>query len=250
MQRTRFVLAVALVLCAPAAPRADALADLRARLAALKPAGPFAARIDIRSTGTKGDEGDASRVERAAAVDVVQDDAGLRLQWNAAEIATARSGKIAQERNPEAAKTGGLAELSAISAAELLDAAPALLLRLEGAVLLETRPESYKGAPATLFSLSLRNPTSVKDRKRMKLYEAGLKLWLDAEGWPLGMEERIRVRYSFMFIGVNIDNTVAETYARTADRLYVTLRTEDNAVSGLGQKGGTRSTLRITPRAG
>src|SRR6185369_1227524 len=245
-----FAIAMALALGTPVGAGADPLAALRARLAALRPAGPFAARIDIRSTGTKGDEDDASRVEKAASVDAVQDGAGIRLQWNAAEIATARRGMIAAERNPEAKKAGGLAELGTLEVAALLDAGPDLLLRLEGAALLESGSENYQGRPATRYTLAMPNTASAKDRKRMKKYDAQLRLWVDAQGWPLAIEEKIHVRYSFMFIGVNLDNTLVQAYTHTEDRLYVTAKTAENSVSGLGQKGGTRSTFKVTPRAG
>ena len=248
MKRFATCLAALLALSTPAALRADALADLRTKLAALKPAGAFAARIDIRSTSTKGDEDDASRIERTAAIAAIQDGAGIRLQWSASAIAAARRGKTEQERNPEARQSGGLAELSAISASALLDAAPVLLLRLEGAALVETRPDHYQGRPALLILVIPRNPMSEKDRKRVKKYVATLKIWVDDQGWPLAMEEKIRVRYSFMFIGVTLDNSTTEVYVHTVDRLYVTEKKEENLVAGLGQKGGTRATLNVTPQ--
>ena len=248
MKHSALFLAAAFTLLAPAALRADALADLRAKLAALKPAGAFAARIEIRSTGTNDDEGTASRDEKSASIDALQDAAGVHLIWSAAQIEMARKENAEQARHPDAPKSGGMAELSAMHAAALLDAAPGLLLQLEGATLVDSHPENYQGKPATLITLTPRNSLSEKDKKRVKKYEATLKIWVDGQGWPLALESKVHIKASMFLISFTADNSATESFAHSADRLYVTVKSEDSSGSGLGQHGGSHATTKVTPQ--
>ncbi len=247
MKQTAFLLVLSFALLASAALRADALADLRAKLSALKPAGAFAARIEIRSTGSNDDEGTASRNEKSASIDALQDAAGIHLAWSAAQIEMARRENAEQQRHPDAPKSGGLAELSATSAAALLDAAPGLLLRLEGATLVDSHAENYQGKPATLIVVTPRNTLSEKDRKRIKKYETSMKIWLDAQGWPLAAESKVHLKASMYLISFTADHSATESFAHTADRLYFIARTEENSGAGLGQKGGDRVVTKVTP---
>lgn len=248
MKHIALFLATAFSLLSPAALRADALTDLRAKLAGLKPAGSFSARIDIRSSGTNDDEGTATHDERVAVIDATLDTAGIRLQWNSAELEKARRERAEQARNPDSPKSGGLAELSAMNAAALLDRAPSLLLRLEGATLIESRADTYQGKPVTLLILTPRNSLSAKDKKRIKKYEDTLKLWVDAQGWPLGLQSKTHLKASMFLISITDDNNESEVFAHTADRLYVVTETEDSSGSWLGQHGGNHKTTKVTPQ--
>ncbi len=246
----RFLPLLPLSLTALAAAAGDPLADLRARLQSLKAAAPFAARIEIRESSRNDDEGARSDQEKTASVEARHDAGGVQLRWDRAAIEKARRDAAAAERDPDAAKHGGLAGLNADAALDLLDRAPKLLLDLEEATLIGSRADEYGGRPATRLTISPRVAMSRRQRKHVKKLDATLTLWLDGEGWPLAAEWVTHLKGSFMLVGFAVDDDEKTIFARAADRLYAASVVREGSGSGFGQQGRDRKTVTLTPLGG
>ncbi len=239
--------AVILACLAPAPAFADALTELRTRLQTIKPVAPYNARIELRTNGITDDDGEQNKFDRAASIEATHDTRGVRLHWTAALLDQARTQKANAQRNPDAPKTGTLASFDANVALDLLDAAPELLLMLEGATLVETRVDTYDNKPASLLVLKPRVSLAKREKKRIKKFESTANLWLDADGWPLAIESQQRVKASMMLISFLADTKEKRTYGHTADRLFVTTSTRDTASEGFGQKSQEHTTTKVTP---
>lgn len=241
---------IVVLAAATASLAGDPLADLRTKLQGLKPAGTFTARIEVKETGRQDDEGTAQERVESASVEASDGEAGLRINWTPAQLAQARQDAQQRARNPDAAKGGGLASLSAEEAHGLLDAAEPLLTEIEGGTLVEIRDDRYRGAPARLLVITPRSTLSQKDRKRVKQLDDRIKIWVDAEGWPLGYEHTTHVKVSFMLMSFTADTGDTTQLARTGDRLWVQSRVTTSAGSGMGQKGSQRRAFTVTPLHG
>jgi len=240
------LLSIVVLAAATASLAGDPVAELRTKLQGLKPSGTFSARIEVKETGKQDDEGTAQETVESVAVEASDGEAGLRISWTPAQLAQARREALLRARNPDAPKSGGLATLDAEEAHGLLDAAEPLLQLLEGATLVEARDDKFRGQPARLLVLTPRDAMSEKDRKRIKQHEDKLKLWLDAEGWPLGYERTVHIKASFMLMSFTADNNNSTQFGRTGDRLWVQSRATSSSGAGMGQKGTTRRSVTVT----
>ncbi len=229
-----------------AACHADALSDLHARLQAIKPTTPLSARIELRSTGVTEDDGNQSTTERTALIEATHDATGIRMNWASTMLDKARLQKAAVLRDPDTPKPGALVGLDANAALDLLDAAPDLLLALEGATLIESREDKFENKPSTLLTLKPRMSMAKKDIKRMKKFEYVAQLWLDADGWPVAMESQQHVKFSMMLMSFNTDTREKRLYGHTADRLFVTASSRDGSFEGFGQKTAEHATTAVT----
>ncbi len=241
------LLATSAGLCPLAA--SDPLDELRQTLRSAAPDGALTARVDIRSTSVNDDEGDSSAEERTATLEATLDTAGLRLSWPAAELERGRRLAAERRRNPEAPTAGGLAELDAMAAADLLDAAPGLLVTLDGATLTGSRADTWQGQPARLLDIAPAQAMSEKDRKRVKELDDTLRIWVGGDGWPLALERTTHVKAKFMLMSFVSDSATNTTYGRAGGRLYCATTRRDDSGEGMGQKGGTRATTTVTPVA-
>jgi pimeloyl-ACP methyl ester carboxylesterase len=111
---------------------ADALGDLRAKLAGLSGSTPYTGTLTLRSTVTNGKK---PATHAQVAVKVASGAEGLQMNFAPALLARASSEAAAQAKNPDApAPTrDALAKLSTDRVQAALDMAPVLLHMLEGA---------------------------------------------------------------------------------------------------------------------
>jgi hypothetical protein len=225
---------------------ADTLADLRLRLQAIKPTTPLTAHIELRSSMLEDNDGDPLKTERNATIEAVHDTNGIHLSWPSALLEKTQQQEASSQRNPDAPKLGVLAPIDANVAVGLLDAAPDLLLALEGATLVESKADPFQGKPATLLTLKLRPSLTKKDKKRIKKYDYSAKLWLDTDGWPLAMESQEHAKASMMLISFITDTKEKRIYGHSTERLFVTNGSHDLTFEGFGQKTEEHATTTVT----
>jgi hypothetical protein len=235
-----------LAILVTAASHADTLTDLRVRLQAIKPTTPLTARIELRSNRLEGDDDDQLKTERNATIEAVHDTNGIHLNWTSALLEKAQQQEANSQRNPDAPKLGVLAPFDANVAVELLDAAPNLLLTLEGATVVESKADQFQSKPATLLTLKLRPSLTKKDKKRVKKYDYSAKLWLDTEGWPVAMESLEHSKASMMLISFITDTKEKRIYSHSTERLFVTTSSHDLTFEGFGQKTEEHTTTTVT----
>ncbi|MDQ3198913.1 MAG: hypothetical protein M3Q46_06950, partial [Verrucomicrobiota bacterium] len=176
-----------LLIMMPALARADALGDLRARLQRLQGNDALRARVEIAIRRSGGESANPKKSAGSTSVIVESGGQGLRMSWSADQIRQSRRAEAEKRAHPDAARSdvATLTALEANDALALLDAAEPLRRALEGATLLEDKPDSYKGKPARLLTIRLDLRLPEEGRKALKESDALLKLWLDSAGHPL-----------------------------------------------------------------
>ncbi len=237
-----------LILAAPALGRADALGDLRATLQGLQSDQTLHARVEIKTRRSGGESGNPKQAAGDSSVIVESSGQGLLMSWSPDQIRQSRQAAAAKSAHPDAARSdvATLTALEANDALDLLDAAEPLRRALEGAVLLEDKPDTYKGQPARLLVIRLDLRLAEEGRKALKESEATLKLWLDRAGQPLGMDRDLRLRFSKFFLSYRVHDEEVREYQIAGGRLIVIRSQHDNSGSGLGHTEETHTTTTVT----
>jgi len=237
-----------LLLAIPTPLFADGLTDLRATLQKLQSDQPLRARVEIR-TRHSGGESDKQKESQAISTVIVESGPqGLTLSWSPDQIKQSRKAAWAERANPDAPKSD-LAALKALEAGDalnLLDAADPLRRGLEKAVLQEDKRDNYQGKPARLLIVKVDLGLDEEERKALKSSEAILKLWLDGDGVPLGMERDIQARFSKFLIGFRVHEHETREFQRAGGRLVVTRASKDSSGSGLGHSDESHTTTSVT----
>jgi len=234
-------------LLAPLPAAADPLADLRAALQRPAAETPVRARIEVRVTQTQSGDGATRQTVKDATITAEEGPQGLRLGWPAQALADARKAARQRAANPDAkVQDGGLAELDAETAADLLSYAELLLLLLDGATLVEEKNDVRQGRPARLVVFHPAARMDADDRKMLKSREDTVRLWLDPDGTPLELDRTVELKFSKFFITFSVTNKEARTFARAGNRLIVAAETTEGGGSGLGQSGGQKRQVKVT----
>lgn len=245
--RILVVLAAALPLLTAPPLHADRLTDLRATLEKLRGDSPVKAQISVRSVRKNGDEKEKGQTTQEVTVVAEQGPQGLRLTWSPQLLAEARKAARQKVANPDAPVTQGvgLGVLDAEQAADLLDAADALLLSLDRAVLAEDKMEPRGGKPTRVLVIKPHDGLSTDDRKALKSREDTLKIWLDDGGIPVALDRRSNLKFSKFMISFSFSRHQTATFAVTGDRLVTLSANEESSGSGLGQSEDTNETVRV-----
>ena len=241
-------IALLLFLASPSLVSADALADLRAKLKSLTPQGEIRARIDVQSRSESSENDNVDTSTESVLGELGPQ--GLRIGWMVDQLAAARAAEMQSHRNPDAPQTGVvLGEIPASTLANLLDHAWGLLLTLEGGTLVDQKPDNSKGVCGLLLVVRPLNRMSAADAKIIKSYEDVLKIWLDAEGWPVGSDRQIKYRGSKFFVSFSGEQRQQREYARANGHLIIAHETRQGSGSGLGTEshGTTTTTVTLMP---
>lgn len=236
------------VLALPAPLFADGLTEVRATLQKLQSDQPLRARVEIK-TRRSGGESDKQKQSQATSTVIVESGPqGLTLSWSPEQIKQSRKAAWAERANPDAPKSD-LATLKALEAGDalnLIDAADPLRRALEKAVLQEDKRDNYQGKPARLLVFKVDLGLDEEERKALKSSEAILKLWLDSDGVPLGLERDIQARFSKFLIGFRVHEHETREFQRAGGRLVVARASKDSSGSGLGHSEETHTATTVT----
>jgi hypothetical protein len=241
-------LAIMFLIAAPVLARGDALGELRGTLARLQSEQTLRARVEIKTKRSGGESGKPKEAAGSSSVIVESGATGLHLSWLPEQIRQSRQAAAEKSAHPDAARSD-VATLSALEpndALDLLDAAEPLRRGLEGAVLLEDKPDSYKGKPARLLVIRLDLRLEEEARKALKDCDATLKLWLDGNGQPLGMDRDLRLRFSKFFLSYRVHDEETREFQIAGGRLVATHSQHDNSGSGLGHSEESHTTMTVT----
>ena len=234
---------VAALLLASAA-WADALDDLRLRLA------PSSAMEPLRATAlreVRRERKDQPTQEGAVRFTLTASAAGLQIEYAPTELQRAAAEKSQTDPDQPQPVSMALQNLDIAGLAAMLDAGPALLGLLEGGSLIRQSPGEYQGLPAQLLEVSLPARVPSSEMKYMKTAQSSARLWLDAAGLPLCLEHQLQLKGSFLFISFEASRIQRSRYQRAGGR-WVVLREELRRTgSGLGQSGSsvTTTTLKL-----
>ncbi|MEP6936490.1 MAG: hypothetical protein ABI871_00305 [Chthoniobacterales bacterium] len=210
---------------------------------------PLRARVEIK-TRNLGGESDKQKqqAEGTSSVIVESGPQGLKLSWSPEQIKQSRKAAWEKTANPDAPKSK-LATLTALDAGEalnLLDAADPLRRWLENALLQEDKPDAFEGKSARLLVIRVDLRLNEEGRKAMKSSEAVLKLWLDGNGVPMGLDRDIHIRFSKFFLSYRVREHETREFQGAGGRLCVTRASHDSSGSGLGHSEESHSTTNVT----
>jgi len=243
----RFPLAVSFLVCTlPSLARADALTDLRATLGRLSGTTPIRGSVDVTSTARSDD--DNKPREGKVTVGFEVNDSGLRILYpreTLMQATTEARGRAVDAERPAPVRNG-LRGVQPLGLADLLDAAAALSVALESAQLLEAKQSAWRGKPSRLVVFKMAPKMSKAQSKRVKKLDMKLSVWLGDDGIPLGAEQTLEAKASFLLMSFESSQKESWAFARVGDRLVATRHEENGKSDGLGQHQVERTTHMIT----
>jgi hypothetical protein len=235
-------------LLAASALHADTLGDLRAALQKLQGRESIKARAEVNTTSLNGEGKKQKSKQSRGAVLLEEGPGGLRLGWTSEQMEAARVETRRKKTDPEAQTPNldSLRALNAEDASEMLGAAPALLVKLSQVKLLEEKPETFGGRPARMLHLQMEPALSAETRDVMKKYEQRLKVWLDADGTPLGAEESVDFKGSKFLISFGGSSRETSVYRKVGGRLVAERTTKETSGSGMGMTSSGKTIVALT----
>lgn len=242
------LIALLLVFAAPMLARGEALDDLRATLQRLQSDQTLRARVEIQTRRSGGESDKQKQSTGDSSVLVESGGQGLRMSWSAQQVRQSREAAAEKAAHPDArhSDVATLTALEANDALDLLDAAEPLRRSLEGAVLLCDKSGTYKDKPARLLIIQLDLRLEEEARKALKECDATLKLWLDKDGQPLGMDRDLHLRFSKFFLSYRVHDEEVREFQVAGGRLVVARSQHDNSGSGLGHRETSQTTTTVT----
>ena len=236
----------------PASLHADTLADVRTALTALRGSAPIHASFEMQRMRKAQGRFANNESSGLADVDVVADQAGLRITFATPLLDRATAEAVAHQADPKKSTPvrSTLAEIDATTLADDLDYAHAMLRLLSiGKVVSDTRT-AWQGHPSHLLVMKL-NPKLNPEATtvfHVNFSDDSLRLWVGADNVPLAAERIQKGTAGFLFLKGEMNNRQSWVFSRFADRLLVTRYESSFAGSGFGQKGEGRNVQIVTVR--
>ncbi|MGH8278046.1 MAG: hypothetical protein ACRETQ_00545 [Gammaproteobacteria bacterium] len=240
----------ALILCASA--RADALGDLRAKLASLDGRAPIQATLTVETTTVSKKE-NAGKPQTAQARLELRAGDGLSVHVDAATLQQAATELAAATTNathPTPALSLLRSSVDPVTLAELLSEGPHLLRKLSPATAATVTATTLWGKPAQELTVSLPAPKS-SDIK-LKDFSDSFSIWLDTGGVPLAASEQTQGKGCFLFLCMRVAESASYTFEVAGGRLLASKLSTEHKQSGLGQDSDTHTvyTLEVQSPAG
>ena len=246
------LLALAAVLLAATAARADGLADLRAALARLQAQTPLKATLDVKTLDRRGDGVEGFEKAGQASVNVEDGARGLQVVVTKDTLARMESESRQQARDSKA-KTPtvwGLAKLDSNEVLPMASASAAVSRSLDESTFRSEKADTWGGRPARLLTFTIPvTKVPEQQRKYVKEFDGTLSIWIGADGTPLASETHALVKgRAFLVVGFEAVDDTSSTYGVIGDRL-LTLHSEHRmASSGAGEHGEQRSVKTLQPQ--
>lgn len=229
---------------------AGELDTLRATLRGMHASEPFAATLEVRNDTRGGDEDAPKTTNAHLELSVAVNTNGLQLGFSRALLKRVADEQAANARNPnQSVPTAELVRsIGPLRARTVVDFAPALLRRLEGAKLTTQRDEAHAGKPAHLLVFDVPAGLGKSDSDAVKHYKGELKIWLDTDGIPLAIDESRVYKGRKFFISFATSSAISASLERLGSRLIATRMRTENKGSGFGQSNDSVTTISVTPQ--
>jgi len=248
--------AIVLLAIASALPaHADTLSDLRAVLGRLNGHAPIKATFEVQRSGQSKGRFVNDRYSGSVAVELEADTAALRVVLPQALLDTIAREEAAKLRNPaaETPTLNALWEVSAVHTAEAVDFAPALLLRIDGAKLVDDRATTLQGRPARMVVLDLpqrvAQPNGTIEIGKVTVEKDRMTIWLGADGLPQAAEHVRTINASAFFFKARTEDKESCQFAAAAGRLLRLRYESKSSGSGLGQTGSGSLVFTLKPHS-
>jgi len=243
--RTAVILSLALALPV----RADALSDLRAALDRLPGTTSTKANLTLQTWNRSTEDKKPKDTQGSAYAWVEDGPEGLRLLWSRDLLRKVESEDQAHKADPEkdTPTRAAFGKVDALDVADLLNYAKSFQRELADAELVGQQAEAFEGKPATRLDLKLQPKLSESDRKHIKKLEATAKVWLGADGLPIGLELFQSMKGSFFLISFQGEHKKRLAFLHAGDRLIAIKRESEEKGSGMGMGSESRTVITIKP---
>jgi hypothetical protein len=243
----RALLAV-LLLSSVATARADALGDLRQALHALPGGGAVRGRLEYQLWREVTEDKRPVANQAQATLRVEDGPDGLRLSLPPALFRTALEESRRQLQDPDRALPlrTTLRAVEPDEVHEMLDFGPTLLLFVDYMQVTADQADSYQGQPARMLTVKIapRLPSNIQ--KYLKAVDVDARLWLAADGTPVGFRNNITFRGSRMLVSFDGMFKDERTLRRVGGRLVVTRHAHEESFATLGQRNQSRRLAVLT----
>ena len=236
----------AVFLFAAASARADALADLKHTLSALRGTAPLAASYDERHTNKAEGRFFTQNLNVHSVAEVRAADGGVTVTLSRAAVERLRAERTAEHRDDDGREKAG--DVAAGSVAELLDFAPSMQAMLAHAVLLGERDAALGQTPARLLLFKVPPERSRVTDIKVETKGDDLSIWLGRDGVPLAAEKKASFSVGFLFLKAGGTSTDKWTFVRRDDRLVVVYHEHTTSAGGMGESSKGTETQSITLR--
>ena len=238
----------ALVLAAPAA-RADGLADLNAALARLQGASPVKGQAELRTVHKMGEGSELTELKGQVAASLEDGPRGLQVLYGRDLLARADEERRARARNPQA-KTPTADALGELQVTDLQPlAAPAVQLQrvIERSRFTGEKAQPWNGRPARLLTFEMPiESLSERERKYVKQFDAGLDVWVAADGTPLASRlHQVVSGRAYVVVKFEVTRDEQHVYALAGDRLVTARRETRQLSTGMGDRDERQATTTV-----
>ena len=229
------------------AVHAEGLADLRASLAKFDGKSAISAQLSVQKASKNGDSDDAKSSSAQAQVSASSSNGALQISYDAATLGKVETEANQRSGNSEAATplADVLRDVTPTQVNAMLSYAGPLTRKLEQATLKEDKADTLDGKPARLLVFDIPLNASAKDRNSMKDYTGTLKVWLDAAGVPLAIDQQQNFSGRRMLISFKGSSSESATLQQVADRLVVVKQKRGQTFSGFGQTSDSTTTTML-----
>ncbi len=227
-------------LALPALARADAVADLRARLDRLQATQPLTATVKVSST-VRDEDGKTSQAQLE--ISVASGGDGLRIGFSPALLQRASREAAANAKNKDAPTPieDLLGKLSPVNVQPMVDYAPVLRRQLDGVTLAGQRDEAH----LLVFDVPL--PASASKQMTIKHYTGQIMVWTGADGVPVAVRNVMDVKGRKLLISIEFGNTTDYRLAVIGTRLVVLSRRTEETHSVFGKAGSSVTAATMVP---
>jgi len=238
------------LICALALPlSATGLDALRLQLQKAAGPEPIKASVDFQTWNRRGDEKKPIISQGKASAWVESGAQGLKIVWSHDQVQQVLKEVRLRSEDPEKTTPTkeAMAALDAMTLQGYLDPTPSLLRHLDGAQVMEERPDTLDGKAVRLITLKLQPRMGTQEKKYVKELEATAKVWVDAEGSPLAADLHTKVRGKvLLLISFASEERDEYRFTRVNGRLVTLRHAQDSTHSGGGESGQSKHVAVLT----
>lgn len=215
--------------------------DLRATLMQLHADQPIAATLQVRSKASSGDKDKPKVTHVQAHFSLHAKDGALQVSYPAELLQRVDEESAAQAKDPDAPAPlqSLLGTMDPLRIRSLVNVAPSLLRRLEGATLESRSDATYGGKPVQLLTFKVPPRVPSKNRDDIDHYDGQLKIWTGADGVPVAMSAARHYKGSKFFIHFSFGSSVTMSLRKVGHRLVAEKARFQSSGSGMGNSQHT-----------
>ncbi len=238
-------IAACLALCLVIPLQAGSLEDLRMALGRMQGQGPLHGTYNVNTWSRGGKGKDIEESSGAASAWVEEGAAGLQIRLDRGLLKRAED----EIEAPKGAKkqdspTSGIDAITVLKIHRAMNFAPKLARLLATGQLKRECAESYQGKPSRLLEIQLAASASGEKDPKGMTYTA--KVWLGADGMPLGATLTKMMKTNLVFTSVDMTLTEEFVFSQVYNRLVVLRSEERMASKAMGVEGQQRTLATFT----